>query len=545
MPQMTGGEALAKSLYREGVRVIFGLPGIQLYGLMAALRDEPGIRFIVTRHEQGAAYMADGYARAGGEFGTALVVPGPGLYNASAALSTAYSASSPVLMVSGQIPKDSIGKDVGQLHEVNDQLEAIKPVTKWQRRVLEVSDIPAAVHEAVYQLKTGRPRPVEIEFPLDTLEGLGEAELLEASNPVRPVAAAADIDRAAEMLLAAKRPVIIAGGGVVGGDAGEGLAAVAEHLQAGVITSMSGKGAMDDRSYLSLGCPGFPSGPLLEHIQAADIVLAVGTRFVWSGVRDDQQVIQLDIDPEEIGRNHGKTFGLEGDGGRTLAALLERLQSDGDARASRREELEELRRGLSARAQETQPQGGMVAALRDACPEDTILISGLTQVAYYSIPHWPVYGPRTYLTSGYQGTLGFAYPTGLGAKVACPDTPVVVLSGDGGFLYSVQEMATAVQHGINAVVVVFNDGAYGNVSRDLDDDWGGTYGAELHNPDFAALAESFGLTGIKVDDHAALGPSVADAIQMDRPVLVEVPVDRMPRPTFFPRRPPPGETIPL
>src|SRR5213592_2566828 len=170
MARMTGGEALVASLYREGVRVVFGLPGVQLYGVMAALRDEPRIRFITTRHEQATSYMADGYARAGGGIGTALVVPGPGLLNAAAGLSTAYSASSPVLMLCGQIPKRNIGRDVGVLHEVNDQLDAIAPVTKWRRRVLEVADVAGAAHEAVQQLRTGRPRPVHFEMPPDTME---------------------------------------------------------------------------------------------------------------------------------------------------------------------------------------------------------------------------------------------------------------------------------------------------------------------------------------------------------------------------------------
>ncbi len=164
MTKMTGGEAIAKSLVREGVEVVFGLPGVQLYGIMAGLRDEPTVRFITTRHEQATGYMADGYARAGGGpgFGTALVVPGPGLLNAAGGLSTAYSVSSPVFMISGQVQRDFIGKDVGMLHEVNDQLTLIEPITKWRKRVLKVGEIPAAVQEAVYQLKTGRPRPVEI-----------------------------------------------------------------------------------------------------------------------------------------------------------------------------------------------------------------------------------------------------------------------------------------------------------------------------------------------------------------------------------------------
>src|SRR6266852_7346856 len=203
---MTGGEALVRSLYTEGVRVIFGLTGVQLYGVMAALRDEPRIRFITTRHEQATSFMADGYARASGSFGTALVVPGPGLLNAMSGLSTAYSASSPVLIFSGQIPRDSIGKNIGLLHEVNDQLDCIAPITKWRKRVLEVAEVPAAVREAVYQLRTGRPRPVEIEMSPETMEDEGEAELYEPVPVSRPAAPAAAIDQAAEMLLACRKP---------------------------------------------------------------------------------------------------------------------------------------------------------------------------------------------------------------------------------------------------------------------------------------------------------------------------------------------------
>jgi len=185
--RMTGGEALVRSLYREGVRVVFGLPGVQLYGVLAALRDEPRIRFITTRHEQATSFMADGYARAGGDFGVALVVPGPGLLNAMSGLSTAYSASSPVLMISGQVPRDSIGKDIGLLHEVNDQLDCIAPVTKWRKRVLQVAEVPAAVREAVTQLKSGRPRPVEIEMPPETMEDEGLVELLPPAEVTRRV----------------------------------------------------------------------------------------------------------------------------------------------------------------------------------------------------------------------------------------------------------------------------------------------------------------------------------------------------------------------
>ncbi len=535
MARMTGGEALVQSLYREGVRVVFGLPGVQLYGVIAAVREEPRIRLIVTRHEQATSYMADGYARAGGEFGTALVVPGPGLLNASAGLSTAYSASSPVLMLSGQIPRASIGKNIGVLHEVNDQLDAIAPVTKWRRRVLEVAEIPAAVREAVIQLRTGRPRPVELEMPPETMEDEGEAELLEPTSIRREAAPAADVDRAAELLLAARRPLIYAGGGVHLSGAHEALAAVAEYLQAGVAQSAEGKGAISDHSDLSLGATFWRESPLRAHVHAADVVLAVGSRLALVSFQPGQPIIHLDVDPDEIGRNHKTALGLVGDARATLEALLERLRAAAPPRPSRKTEHQALRAELAAVATQ-EPQASIIKALRAGTPEDAIFVAGMNQVGYYSRPFWPVYHPRTYLSSSYSGNLGYAYPVALGAKVARPDRPVVSVSGDGGFLFNVQELATAAQYGINVVAVVFNDHAYGNVARDLDEAWGGHFGAQLHNPDFMKLADAFGVTGLRAGEPTDVGRLVSEAIQMDRPVLIEVPVGRMPRPVFFPPR---------
>jgi acetolactate synthase-1/2/3 large subunit len=531
---MTGGEALVKQLHREGVRVVFGLPGVQLYGVMAALREQPDIRFIQTRHEQATSYMADGYARAGGSVGTALVVPGPGLLNAAAGLSTAYSASSPVFMLSGQVPKSQIGKDIGVLHEVNDQLECIRPITKWRRRVLEVPEVPAAVRAAMHQLTTGRPRPVELEMPPETMEEEGEAVMLDPVRPVRPAASAADIGRAVDMLVAAQRPVIYAGGGAVLGGASEALTALAEYLQAGVITSAEGKGAISDHSELSLGATVWPQSPVRNHLLQADVILAVGTRFALAVPKADQQVIHIDIDPDEIGRNHRKTLGLVGDARATLDVMVEAVRAAVPPRASRKADHEALRAETAALAQE--PQGGIVKSLRAGAPENAILVAGMTQIGYYSRPFWPTYEPRTYLSSSYSGNLGYEYPVALGAKVACPARPVIAVVGDGGFMYNAQELATAVQQKINVVAVVFNDNAYGNVARDLDEWWGGTYGAALHNPDFMKLADAFGVHGMRAKDPAQIGALVREAIQLDRPVLIEVPVGRMPTPIFFPPR---------
>ena len=530
MARMTGGEALARQLVREGLKVVFGLPGVQLYGALAGLRDER-VRFITTRHEQATTYMADGFARAGGGWGTALVVPGPGLLNASAGLSTAYSASSPVLMLCGQVPKRYLGRDVGVLHEVNDQMEAIAPVTKWRRRVLEVSDVPGAVQAAVRQLKTGRPRPVHLELPPDVLEEEGDATLLPPVEAARAAAPEAEIARAAEMLLAAQRPVIYAGGGAILGNAHEALVAVAEHLQAGIATTAEGKGVVSDANDLSLGAGLWPKNPLRRWLDAADLILVVGSRLQVAGFQATQQLIQIDVDPDEIGRSHGLAYGLVGDAKLTLERLLDRLRAAAP-RPSRKAEREALRAEM-ATLDTVEPNAPILKALRAGTPEDAIVIAGMTQIGYYSRPFWPVFRPRTYINSSYSGNLGFEYPTALGAKVACPDRPVVAICGDGGFMYNVQELSTAAKYGINVVAVVFNDEAYGNVSRDLDEAWGGTWEAGFRNPDFMKLADAFGVAGIRVEKPTEVGEAVRKALALNRPALIEVKVGRMPRPPFF------------
>ncbi|MBV9359073.1 MAG: thiamine pyrophosphate-binding protein [Chloroflexi bacterium] len=532
MEWLSGGEALVKALYQEGVRVVFGLPGVQLYGVLAALREEPRIRFITTRHEQATSYMADGYARAGGRFGTALVVPGPGLLNAAAGLSTAYAASSPVLMISGQVPRAGLGKKIGLLHEVDDQQDAIAPITKWRRRVLEVEDIPAAVRDAVGALRAGRPRPVELEFPPDTLEGEGEVELL-PPQPVEPVVPpSAALDQAADVLQRAQRPLIYAGGGVHAAGAHELLAALVDRLQAPVLETAEGKGAVSDRNPLSLGAAYWPSSPVVPIVRSADVVLAVGTRLASSPFTPEQRLIQIDADPEVLQRAGPGALTLLGDARATLEQLDLRLRGNG-ARPSLASEVEEVRTAL-AHSETLEPQASILRSLRAGTPDDAIFISGMTQIGYYSRLFWPVYEPRTYLTSSYSGNLGYEYPLALGARVARPDRPVVATVGDGGFLYNSQEMATAVQFGINLVVVVFNDNAYGNVARDLDESWGGAYASELRNPDLMKLADAYGVFGLRASEPTDVGRLVAEAIQQDRPALVEVPVGRMPRPTFFP-----------
>jgi acetolactate synthase-1/2/3 large subunit len=529
---MTGGQALAKSLYREGVRVIFGLPGVQLYHLLDGLYDETGIRFITTRHEQATTYMADGYARAGGGIGTALVVPGPGLQNASAGIGTAYAASSPILVVSGQIERDLIGVDRGMLHEVNDQLDTIRPVTKWAARILKPQDVPATVHEAFNQLKSGRPRPVEIEIPPETLAEEADIELLDPANPIRPAASAEQIQAGAEVLNRAEKLIIIAGGGVISSKASTALQRLATYLQAPVLTTAEGKGALSDRHELALGAMLLRQDPIVDYIAQTDVVLAVGTRLAFPQLFSGQTVVQIDIDQAEIGRNYANTVGLVGDAKRTLESLYATLSSSTPARPSRRDEIETLQRQRRESPHANlEPLAGFLKAIRHAMPDDGVVVSGMTQVGYYSRPYYPVYEPGTFLTSSYFGNLGYAYPTALGAKIARPDAAVVAISGDGGFLFNSQELATAVAHKINAVVIVFNDNAFGNVMRDQRDRFQGRiYGPELHNPDFMMLAAAYGARGARALNAEELEAQLKQALAVHAPTLIEVPCGPMPYP---------------
>ena len=530
MPRMTGGQALARSLYLEGVRVIFGLPGVQLYHALDGLQGEPGIRFITTRHEQATTYMADGFTRAGGGTGTAMMVPGPGLQNASAGIGTAFAASSPILVVSGQIERDLIGVDRGILHEVNDQLDTIRPVTKWARRILDPAEIPDVVHEAFYHLKTGRPRPVEIEIPPETLADVADVELREPEEYPRQAADPEAIRTGAQIMTDAVNPLIWAGGGVISSGAQEALLQVAEHLQAPVITSPEGKGAISDRHPLALGAHRLRNDPVAREEPHFDAILAVGTRMANPAWLGGQRIVQIDIDEAELGRNYENTFGIHGDARLSLESLHSNLVQMKPARESRAPEFDALRQRRANSAIRVEPQESVTSTIREVMPDDGILISGMTQVGYYSRAFFPVYEPRTFLTSSYAGNLGYAYPVALGAKVAQPDKAVVAVSGDGGFLFNSQELATAVQYGINAVVIVFNDNAYGNVLRDQVNRFEGrVYGAALHNPDFVKLAEAYGARGVRVEPDK-LGPALEEALAVDAPTLIEVPVQGMPTP---------------
>ena len=447
MPKLSGGEALVKSLVREGVEVVFGLPGVQMYGIIAAIRDEPGIRMITTRHEQATTYMADGYARVTGKPGVALVVPGEGLYNAGSGLATAYARSSPVLVIAGQIPRSQIGKDLGGLHEVADQMEVIRPVTKWRNQVLRPHEVPGCVTEAFSQLRNGRPRPVEIEMPPETMVEREEVELEEPAPLSRQVPAADRLREAAKVIVEANTPVIYAGGGVARSDAEDALVRLTEVTNIPVIVSAGGKGTISDRHPHSYGSSLGPRGALYEVMESADVIIGIGTRFsLRSPSGGSAKLVQINADVTEFGKTHTNTLALHGDARATIEALIPILLECGAGeRTSPVDAVAEARRRLATDPLETnEPQHSVLQALQAGIPEDAHVVWGMTQLGYYSRVHYQVYQPRTYIDSGYAGNLGYSFPTALGAKVGAPDRPVVCVVGDGGFMYNASELSTAV-----------------------------------------------------------------------------------------------------
>ncbi len=529
MAKMTGGQALVAAIKREGIETIFALPGVQLDWAFDALYDErESIAVYHTRHEQATAYMADGYARTTGKIGTCMVVPGPGLLNASAALSTAYACSSPVLCITGQINSKMIEQGAGQLHEIPNQLEMIGSVTKWAGRAVTPPEIPGLVREAFRQIRTGRPRPVEIEIPPDTLAATGDVALLDPA-PVERAAGDPDLlRRAADTLRKAERPLICAGGGVLASAAWDELRALAELLEAPVVMTSNGRGALSDRHYLAqTGLAG------MRLLPEADVVLAVGTRFAhpkeW-GVPPGVTVIRLDADEREVARQPAPAIGIVGDAKAGLAALVAGVDGIGP-RPSREEELNALKRAVADQLFELQPQQEYARAIREELPDDGIFVNDVTQISFFASVGYPVYAPRTMIGPGYQGTLGCGFATALGAQVGNPDKKVVCVSGDGGFMYNVQELATMKHHNIPLVVVVFNDNAFGNVKRIQQQNYRGRMiASDLTNPDFVKLAESFGIAGMRAEGPDGLQGALREALATNGPALIEVPVGEMPSP---------------
>jgi acetolactate synthase-1/2/3 large subunit len=522
--ERTGGDAIADALLGQGIDTVFGLPGVQLYGLFDAFyRAQPRLRVIGTRHEQGAGYMAFGYARTTGRPSVYAVVPGEGMLNASAALATAQSTNAPVLCLTGQVPTSFLDQGRGQLHELPDQLATMRSLAKWAARISTPAQAPVMVATAFRELLSLRQGPVALEMPWDVFM---ERQIVTAIAPLdlrpEPEPDPFAIAEAARLIQSARAPMIFAGGGAFG--ASEEILELAELLDAPVVSYRSGRGIVSARHPLQMV---FSAAYKLWN--TTDLIIAIGTRLEvpewrWPYKPAGLKSIRIDIDPAEMQRFRADVPILAGAkaGTRDLVASVRKA---GARSSGRREAIRQANLETAREVRQALPQVAYLDVIREVLPENGILADDLCQAGFASWFAFPIYRPRTFLSAGYSGNLGAGFPAALGAKVAHPGTPVVSICGDGGFLFCGQELATAVQYGINIVTIIFNNNSYGNVRRDQEVDFEGrVIASELRNPDFVKLGEAYGVPSARVQSAEELRPLLEKALGDNQPWLIEVPV---------------------
>jgi acetolactate synthase-1/2/3 large subunit len=527
MQRMTGGQAVAAALKAEGIDHIFGIVGTHDCPLFDAVVGDPAFKVVTVRHEQGASLAAAGYARASGKIAACFVVPGPGLTNALTGMGMAYAESAPMLVVGGQNNLAQLEREGGHFHELANSVSVAASVCGYATRAAAVADVPKIVREAVRAMRSARPRPAYIEMPLDVQSGTAEIAIAPAEEYAKPAGDPAAIERAVRAVQSAKRPFIFAGGGANNAQAAAALVRVAEALGAPVATSMFAKGAMDERHALSLG-DGWGRLNVYDDLLAqADLALVVGSRIdvvsdVNVGARFPQRMVQIDIDPLIVGQRRPVEVGVVGDAALVLESMAGLLGAA--KKAGSWFDIDGFkRRKQAAMIERTGPVMQVTRDLRAALPDDAIFVDDLTLVGYWMPMLMEIYRPRTLIHPGTYGTLGYSLPAAIGAKLACPQQPVISLSGDGGFLFTVQELATARALNLDLVAVVFNDNAFGAIRKFQDRVFSGRHiGDALVNPDFAKLGEAFGAKGVCVEAKE-LGAAVRRAVDAGGLWLIEVP----------------------
>jgi acetolactate synthase I/II/III large subunit len=529
----TTGEATVAALLAHGLDTIYALPGVHNDDFFDALaKNADTIRTVHGRHEQGAAYMALGAALATGKPQAYCVVPGPGLLNSSAALLTAYGVNAPVLAIFGQIANDDIGRGFGHLHEIRDQAGIIARLVDWSARISAAGQAPRLVAKAIQSMFVDRPGPAALECAIDVW---GRSGVVRSVAPLPVPEPRIDDDAlkaAAKRLGAAKRPLIVVGGGAQ--DASAEVTQLARLLQAPVMSYRRGRGVLSDRDPFSVNLP------LGRELWAeADVILGVGTHLhmplLHWGTDRDLAIIRIDANPQEPARISKPKVALIGHAAPILRRLLDILPAYAARRASRVDEMRERHARMQKRLAKLAPQLSFLAAIRAQLPDDGIFVDEVTQLGFAARLAFPVYQPRTFLSPGYQDNLGYGFATALGAQDARRDVPVLSITGDGGFLFTATEMATAMRHRIPLVTVLFNDGAFGNVRRIQEERFGNRLiASDLTNPDFVKFAESFGAAAMRATSPDQLGRALKQALaQRDGPTLIEVPIGALPSPWEF------------
>ena len=528
---MTGGQAIVETLRAGGVETVFGIPGVHNLAIYDALLQTPSVRHIVCRHEQGAGFCADGYARTSGRPGVFITTTGPGATNAFTALAEAWSDSSPVLHLASQLDARLIDGERGVTHEMNDQAGVFRTITRHCESIRALGRVSPAVAECLTAMQSGRPRPAYLDFPQDLLNATGE---LTMATPQAPALSAADphaVHCAAERLARARRPAIVAGVGVHRAGASDVLLQLAEALQAPVFETAPGRGAIPSDHPLSVGGRWTGEPRLLRILAESDALLAVGTRLGNGSTQgwtiDLPPVIQIDADATMIGKNYPAEVALLGDARLVLEQVFAEVTRLGtDAHAAHAEQTRLLCEQLEAEMRASHPVPmGVLDSLRAALDRDAIVTND-SLIQYWTARHLPVYAPRAYHIPWIYGTLGSALPFAIGAAVAAPERHVVAIGGDGAFVFTCAELATAVQAGANVVCIVCNDGGYNAMRRHQRNRYGEehVFASDLVTPDFAAFARSFGAVGYTLASPDELGPALREALAARRPAVIDLPL---------------------
>ena len=535
MPRMSGAQAITESLKVHDVDTIFGIISIHTLDLFDVLfDDQDNLRFIGCRQELGAGFMADGYARATGKPGVLLTSTGPGAADSMGALGEAYYSSSPVLELTTNVEQEYVNSGKLSTHETKDQLGMFKAVTDWNAFIDQIESIPDHMVEAFQRFQARRPRPIELELPTDLLGKQAEVEVLSPREPEIPQGDPVMVERALDALLKAKRPVIFVGEEVQSLGGTKEIIRLAETLGAPIVTGDGAKGAIPEDHPLSLGqILGqriWGENPLQEWISTCDVVLVLGSILplrstVGVGLKLPPTVVHVLLDGESIGKNYATDIPITASSRALAWQLLESIGGrdvyKGD---SYRKEIDSMREQVYKNLQEKWGnETRTFEAIRAVTPKDTIFSLDATVPTSRAIRCLPIYQPRTFMYPHGWAGIGFAFPAGMGAKVGKPKQPVVCVTGDGGFQYNFQELATAAQYGINPIILMFNDNAWGVLKGYQANNYNSRFlGTDLVNPDFVKLFESYGFEGTKVSTVEQLSRALEQAVASDRTQLIEV-----------------------
>jgi acetolactate synthase-1/2/3 large subunit len=517
----TGADVLIEVLARRGVRHVFGMPGSHSTAIYDAIARSGCISTTLCRNEQAGAFMADGYARVTGLPGVVCTTAGPGATNALSGVAEAWADSVPLLLLAGQVNAADLDRECGNYHEID--LERIfQPVTRWCGTVRRPEQIPAMAGQAMEAITTGRPRPAALFLPQDLMRQpcVAVARAMAFAPPSRPVVPATALAEAAALLASARRPIILAGGGALWSNAGEGLRELSDRLGAPVITTLNAKGIIDEREPCSLGHA--RSAKARAALPHADAMLAVGCRFTevltdWRRMPVPPVLVQVDLDPGQIGINYPATLGIVADAKEAVHGLIRLLEARPPA-ANWGPILDRARQAAPAKPE------WIIDVVREELPGATPVFTDACELGYRMHSDWTSHGPRQFFYPSNYITLGWAFPAAIGAAVALRDQPVVSVSGDGGFVMTAQELATAARHQLRVIALVHNDCTYGAIKNIQQRVHGERYlDVDLNNPDFPLLAAAFEVPGCRVKGPDELRAAIRGALKANGPALIEIP----------------------